>query len=198
MFTQFTISNLQSSICNLQFIISCLYFFLPAYFANMTPPIAKRLGALKSLAKPIDFEKKFFGKPIFGSHKTWRGAILAFLVGFSTALIQRLLFDLEFFKKLSIIDYSKINIFFFAFLISFGEIFGDLIFAFIKRRIGLKPGAPFLPFDQTNYVFGCFLLLQPYLNLDLKIWLTILILTFFLHIIFNRLGYHLKIHEAKW
>jgi len=191
MFTQFTISNLQ-------FIISCLYFFLPAYFANMTPPIAKRLGVLKSLAKPIDFEKKFFGKPIFGSHKTWRGAILAFLVGFSTALIQGLLFNFEFFKKLSIIDYSKINIFLFAFLISFGEVFGDLIFAFIKRRIGLKPGVPFIPFDQTNYVFGCFLLLQPYLKLDLKIWLTILILTFFLHIIFNRLGYYLKIHEAKW
>jgi hypothetical protein len=78
----------QSTISNLQFIISCLYFFLPAYFANMTPPIAKRLGIFKSLAKPIDFDKKFFGKPIFGSHKTWRGAILAFFVGFLTALIQ--------------------------------------------------------------------------------------------------------------
>jgi CDP-2,3-bis-(O-geranylgeranyl)-sn-glycerol synthase len=188
----------QSTIYNLQFVISCLYFFLPAYFANMTPPIAKRLGILKSLAKPIDFDKKFFGKPIFGSHKTWRGAILAFFVGFFTAIIQRFLFNFDFFKKLSIIDYSKINIFIFAFLISFGEVLGDLIFAFIKRRIGLKPGAPFIPFDQTNYVFGCFFLLQPYLKLDLKIWLTILISTFFLHIIFNRLGYYLKIHNAKW
>jgi CDP-2,3-bis-(O-geranylgeranyl)-sn-glycerol synthase len=164
----------------------------------MTPPIAKRLGILKSLARPIDFDKKFFGKPIFGSHKTWRGAILAFFVGFLTAIIQRFLFNFDFFKKLSIIDYSKINIFIFAFLISFGEVLGDLIFAFIKRRIGLKPGAPFIPFDQTNYVFGCFFLLQPYLKLDLKIWLTILISTFFLHIIFNRLGYYLKIHNAKW
>ncbi len=188
----------QSTIYNLKFIISCLYFFLPAYFANMTPPIAKKLGVLKSLAKPIDFDKKFFGKPIFGSHKTWRGAILAFFVGFLTALIQGFLFNFELFKKISIIDYSRINIFLFAILISLGEIFGDLFFAFVKRRINLKPGAPFIPFDQTNYVFGCFLFLQPYLKLDLKIWLTILILTFFLHIIFNRLGYYLKIHNAKW
>jgi CDP-2,3-bis-(O-geranylgeranyl)-sn-glycerol synthase len=188
----------QSAIFDFQFVISCLYFFLPAYFANMTPPIAKRLGVLKSLARPLDFDKKFFGKPILGSHKTWRGAILAFFVGFLTALIQRFLFNFELFKKLSIIDYSKINIFLFAFLISFGAIFGDLMFAFIKRRIGLKPGAPFIPFDQINYVLGSFLFLQPYLNLNLKIWLTILILTFFLHIIFNRLGYHLKIHSAKW
>jgi CDP-2,3-bis-(O-geranylgeranyl)-sn-glycerol synthase len=105
---------------------------------------------------------------------------------------------LSFSKNYRLLITQKSTFFLFAFLISFGEVFGDLIFAFIKRRIGLKPGAPFLPFDQTNYVFGCFLLLQPYLNLDLKIWLTILILTFFLHIIFNRLGYYLKIHEAKW
>ena len=180
------------------FLFSCVYFFLPAYFANMTPPIAKRLRILNSLAKPIDFDKKFFGKPIFGSHKTWRGAILSFFVGFSTVFLQRFLFKFEYFKKISILDYSKINIFLLATLISLGQIFGDLFFAFIKRRIGLKPGAPFLPFDQTNYVFGCFLFLQPYLRLDLKIWLMILILTFFLHIIFNRLGYHLKIHQAKW
>jgi len=191
MYSQFTIYNLQ-------FAISCLYFFLPAYFANMTPPIAKRFGVLKSLAKPIDFDKKFFGKPIFGSHKTWRGAILSFSVGFLTALFQRFLFNFDFFKKISILDYSKINIFLFATLISLGQIFGDLIFAFIKRRVGLKPGAPLVPFDQTNYVFGCFLFLQPYLKLGLKIWLTILILTFFLHTIFNRLGYYLKIHNAKW
>jgi CDP-2,3-bis-(O-geranylgeranyl)-sn-glycerol synthase len=164
----------------------------------MAPPIAKRLGVLKSLARPLDFDKKFFRKPILGSHKTWRGAILAFFVGFLSALIQRFLYNFDFFKKLSIIDYSKINIFLFAFLISIGAIFGDLIFAFIKRRIGLEPGAPFVPFDQINYVLGSFLFLQPYLNLDLKIWLTILVLTFFLHLIFNRLGYHLKIHGARW
>ena len=188
----------QSTICNLQFAISCLYFFLPAYFANMTPPIAKKLGILKFLAKPIDFDKKFLGKPIFGSHKTWRGAILALFVGFLTALVQGLLFNLEFFKKISIVDYSKINIFLFGFLISFGDVFGDLAFAFIKRRIGLKPGAPFVPFDQINYVLGCFLFLQPYLKLNLKVWLTILVLTFFLHIIFNYLGYYLKIRDVKW
>jgi CDP-2,3-bis-(O-geranylgeranyl)-sn-glycerol synthase len=188
----------QTTIYNFQFIISCLYFFLPAYFANMTPPIAKRLGFLEFLAKPIDFDKKFLGKPIFGSHKTWRGAILAFLVGFLIAIFQKFLFNFEIFKKISILDYSKINIYSFAILISFGQIFGDLLFAFIKRRIGLKPGAPFIPFDQTNYVIGSFLFLQPYLKFDFKIWLTIFVLTFFLHIIFNRLGYYLKIHQAKW
>jgi len=192
MFSQSTIFT------SFKFLIACIYFFLPAYFANMTPPIAKKIRIFDFLAKPVDFNKKFLGKPIFGSHKTWRGIILAFFVGFLTSLAQKALYGFEFFREFSIIDYSKINIFLFGILISLGEIFGDLFFAFIKRRIGLKPGAPFIPFDQTNYVFGCFFLLQPYLNLNLKIWLTILVSTFFLHIIFNRLGYYLKIHQAKW
>jgi CDP-2,3-bis-(O-geranylgeranyl)-sn-glycerol synthase len=190
--------SFQFTIYNLKFAISCLYFFLPAYFANMTPPITKKLGVLNFLAKPIDFDKKFLGKPIFGSHKTWRGAILAFFVGFLTTLFQRFLFNFDFFKKISILDYSKINIYLFATLISFGQVFGDLFFAFIKRRIGLKPGAPFLPFDQTNYVIGAAVLLEPIYQLGISVWTVLFVLTFFLHIIVNRLGYYLKIHQAKW
>jgi CDP-2,3-bis-(O-geranylgeranyl)-sn-glycerol synthase len=164
----------------------------------MTPPIAKRLNILNSLSFPLDLNKKFLGKPILGSHKTFRGAILSFLVGFFFAFFQFFLYRVDFFKEISLIDYSKINPFLFSFLFAFGSVFGDLFFAFVKRRLNLKPGAPFLPFDQTNYVFGSFLFLQPYLKLDLKVWLSLFILTFFLHIIFNRLGYILKIHGAKW
>lgn len=180
------------------FALSCLYFFLPAYFANLTPPLVKKAKIFEFLAKPVDFNKKFLGKPIFGSHKTWRGVIFAFLSGFFTAIFQRFLFHFPFFQKISLFDYTKINIFFFAFLISFGAIFGDLLFAFIKRRLGLLPGAPFLPFDQTNYVIGVALFLEPILKLGLFVWFFLFFATFFLHIIVNRIGYHLKVHSAKW
>jgi len=62
----------------------------------------------------------------------------------------------------------------------------------------LKPGAPFLPFDQTNYVIGAYLFLTPFFKIDILIWIILFILTFFLHIIVNRLGYYLKLHGAKW
>lgn len=191
MFFQFSILNFQS-------IISCLYFFLPAYFANMTPPLAKKIGILNFLAKPVDFNKKFLGKPILGSHKTFRGVILAFFMGFSTAIFQKFLYQFSIIQKISILDYSKINIFLFAFLISTGAIFGDLFFAFIKRRLNLPPGTPFLPFDQTNYVIGCAIFIGPVFQIKISIWFSLFILTFFLHVIVNRLGYHLKIHSAKW
>jgi len=183
-----------------KFAISCLYFFLPAYFANMTPPILKRLGIFNFLAFPIDRNLKFFDKkPFLGSHKTLRGALFAFLVSFFFVLLQRVLFEIEFFRKISLIDYSKINILFFATVFSFGVVFGDLFFAFIKRRLNLKEGAPFLPFDQTNYVLGCAFFLYLFkFPVKFEVWLFLFFATFFLHIVVNRLGFHLKIHSAKW
>ncbi len=183
---------------SLIYLLSCLYFFLPAYVCNMTPPLSKKAGILRSLAKPIDSGKAIGGKPILGSHKTWRGALLGIFIGMVVAFLQSYLYHFPFLKKLSLIDYQTINILVFGFLICSGAVLGDLSFAFIKRRLGLKPGAAFLPFDQTNYVIGAFILSQPFLKLPLLIWITIFVSTFFLHIIVNRLGYHLGLHKAKW
>lgn len=183
---------------NFKFLLSCLYFFLPAYFANMAPPIAKRLKILESFAVPVDFNKKLFGKPVFGNHKTWRGIIVSLFSSLFAVFLQRLLFSLHFFRQISLLNYSQKEVFFFGFLMGFGQILGDLTFAFIKRRLNLPPGSPFFPFDQTNYVIGNFFILQPIFKLPLSFWLTLFIFTFFLHIFVNRLGYHLKIHQAKW
>ena len=183
---------------NWQFILSCLYFFLPAYFTNMTPPLSKKAGVLKFLDKPIDFGKNFLGKPILGSHKTWRGAILGIIIGILVVKFQILVYRFPLIKEISFFNYYKINFLVFGFLISGGAVFGDLLFAFIKRRLRLKPGAPFLPFDQTNYVIGAYLFLTPFFKIDILIWIILFILTFFLHIIVNRLGYYLNLHGAKW
>ena len=180
------------------YILSCLYFFLPAYFANMVPPLMRRANLFNFLDIEVDFGKKFLGRPIFGNHKCWRGVIFGFIVGMATAVFQCWLYQFPIVKGISLLDYWQINIFAFGFLISAGAVFGDLLFAFIKRRLKLQPGAKFLPFDQTNYVIGSALFLTPYLKTNILIWITLFILTFLLHIIANRLGYHLKLHRARW
>lgn len=184
----------------LQFILSCLYFFLPAYFTNMTPPLAKNFEVLKTLAKPIDFNKKIGGEPILGSHKTWRGAVSGIFVGMLVAYFQSWLYQFSSIQKISLINYEKENILLFGFLMAGGTIFGDIVSAFFKRRLRLQPGAKFLPFDQTNYVIGTAVLfsLTPFFKINGLVWSTLFILTFFLHIIVNQLGYRLKLHKAKW
>ena len=184
---------------NFQFFLSCLYFFLPAYFTNMTPPLIGKAGIFNFLDKPIDFGKNFFGQPLLGSHKTWRGAILGIIVGILVTEFQVWLYHFPLIREISFFDdYYKINFLVFGFLISGGAVFGDLLFAFIKRRLRLRPGTRFLPFDQTNYVIGAFLFLTPFFKIDIRIWLTIFLLTFFLHIVVNRLGYYLRLYQAKW
>jgi len=183
---------------NLQFLLSCFYFFLPAYFVNMTPPLIRKAGLFNFLDKPVDFGRKFKGQPILGKNKSWRGVIFSSIIGILVAGLQLWLYRFSFIKEISFFDYSEINILAFGFLISAGAVFGDLLFAFIKRRLKMEPGQRFIPFDQTNYVIGAALFLTPFLKINTLIWITIFILTFFLHLIFNRTGYLLRLHKNKW
>ena len=183
----------------LKFIFSCLYFFLPAYLANMTPPLAKKISFLKNFNTPVDFGLKLRRQCLFGSHKTWRGVFSAILVGMITVLIQGLLADsFSAFRGISQVDYGSQNLFFLGFLLAAGAMAGDLGSAFIKRRLNINPGGKFIPWDQTNYVIGAFIFAQPYLHLELKVWFALFVSTFFLHVAINRFGYELGIHKAKW
>lgn len=183
-----------------QFLISCFYFFLPAYFTNMAPPIVRRIGVFKFLEKPVDFDKKFFGQPILGSNKTWRGVIFGIIFG---TLIGKILFCLheiyQFpFYQIIGFDYQRTNGLYFGFLISLSAVLGDLFFSFLKRRLKMKPGQRFLPFDQTNYVISSAFVLGLIFKIGLNVWITLFFLTFFLHIIVNWLGCLLGISKSKW
>ncbi len=184
----------------LKFIVSRIYFFLPAYIANMSPPLAAKFKIFEFLNKPIDNDKKFKDLPILGSHKTWRGVLVEIINGTLTAYLQAYLYNFSFFKNISLFNYQEKNILFFGLLISSGAILGDLFSASIKRRLNLKPGSKFIPWDQINYVIGNAFLLSffPEFNLKLFSWLILAFLTFFIHIVFNRIGYYLGLHNAKW
>lgn len=186
----------------IEFIVSCFYFFLPAYAANMVPPLVRNVAFLRFLDVPVDFNRKLGGIRIFGSHKTWRGFFASMFVGAAVAVFQGWLYQFPWANELSPFDYRAVNIWTFGLLISFGAVAGDLACAAIKRRLRLEPGASFMPWDQTNYVIGSFFILEPYvrphLENSLAVWGTLFVLTFFVHILFNRFGYDLGLHKAKW
>jgi hypothetical protein len=182
------------------YIASCIYFFIPAYIANASPPLAKTFNILNKFDKPVDGGKTINNIPILGSHKTWRGVMCELFLGvlfFQVIVLINNHFNLPFFETIGI-DPLSINAWGIGIILSLGVIFGDLLFAFIKRRLRLKPGIAFVPFDQTNYVIGAFLFVQPMLKLPIYFWITLLLLTFFIHVLFNRIGYNLGLHKAKW
>ncbi|HLD11171.1 MAG TPA: CDP-2,3-bis-(O-geranylgeranyl)-sn-glycerol synthase [Candidatus Nanoarchaeia archaeon] len=176
-------------------IIKALYFFLPAYFANMSPPIITNIKFIKKINKPIDFKRTINNKRIFGDNKT----IIGFLSGIIFALIifsiQQYLFNFDFFHRISIIDYNKFNPLF-PLLLGFGAMFGDLIKSFVKRRLNISSGSSFPIADQLDFVvfaliFSSFIYLP-----DFKIILILLILTPFLCILINLIAFKLKLKKV--
>ncbi len=96
-------------------ITSALLFIGPAYFANA----AATLDGGRRLAD---------GQPIFGSHKTVRGVIAGIVVGTLIGLGE------------SFVD-SRLVVA--GFMIALGAVLGDLLGAFVKRRLKVEPGRSF-------------------------------------------------------
>jgi CDP-2,3-bis-(O-geranylgeranyl)-sn-glycerol synthase len=187
-------------VINFLYILSCIYFFLPAFIANAFPPIANTFNIFNSLNKPVDGGRMINGMPVLGSHKTWRGVACELII--CTLLTPFLIFinnyyDLSIYQNIDL-DINNINGWLLGLLLSVGIIAGDVGFAFLKRRLKLRPGVAFVPFDQTNYVIGAFVFVQPLVRLSLEFWLVLFLLTFLIHILFNRIGYNLGLHKAKW
>lgn len=171
----------------LELILASLYFILPAYIANTFPVLLGRLRL------PFGFP---INTKLFGSHKTWRGFYAGYLGAIITLSIQ-----LQFQNKgmyFGILNYQEINIFFYAFLFGVGAISGDLIKSFFKRRLGIKPGRPWFPFDQLDLVIGSLAFLAPFYQLPWSNVLVIMIATPLLHLATNSAAYALGLKKVWW
>jgi len=160
----------------------------------MAPVLISKLFNFLNI--PIDFGKKINGKPIFGKNKTIRGLLFGVIFGVIICFIQYLLYSSAFFKSLSTIDYSMWLIL--GILMGLGALIGDLAESFIKRRLKIKPGGRFIPWDQLDFVIGAIIFTYPLINYTLLNIIIILIASFILHITFTRIGYLLKLRKEKW
>ncbi len=175
------------------FLLKCFYLMLPAYFANMSPVLFKKINLFEY---PIDFNKTLNNKPLLGKNKTFRGLIFGIIFAVVIAYAQFLLYNIEFFRSISFMNYQ--NWFLVGFLLGLGALTGDLVKSFFKRRLDIEPGAKFIPFDQIDFVIGALIFIIPIFNVSLQILLTSLLLSFLLHITINHIAFYLKIRNEKW
>lgn len=181
----------------LLFILTCLYVMLPAAVANMIPVFVKKINFLNS---SVDFDKKWFdNKPIFGNHKTYRGFFFGILAAITVVYIQSILYKTNtFFMQISFFNYNEKSFLLIGFLIGFGVLFGDLIKSFFKRRVNIKAGDSFFPWDQLDLVFGALLFISFIQIPPWQMTLFYLIAGPSFHLFFNYIGYLLGIREEKW
>lgn len=177
-------------------VLILIWFLLPGALANMAPVLVKKINFLYY---PIDFGKKFSdNERVLGSHKTFRGLFFAIIFSIFGVFIQKLLYNIEIFKAISIFDYSNVNILALGFLIGFGVMFGDAIGSFLKRRFKIRPGDMFFPIDQMDSAIFMVLFLLPFY--ELGFWFSIISVIVWLagHMIINYLGWLLKIKRSKF
>jgi CDP-2,3-bis-(O-geranylgeranyl)-sn-glycerol synthase len=178
------------------FIIKCLWFILPAGLANMMPVFARKINFLNF---PVDFGKTFRGKPIFGQSKTFRGFFFGIIVAILLVFVQSVLYDrYEWFKQISVVPYDQYNFVLLGFLMGFGALFGDLVKSFFKRRVGVEPGAKFVPWDQIDFIVGFLIFTSAVFRPPLAVAIFLLLVMPFFHIGINFLGYYLGINDTKW
>ncbi len=178
-------------------ILGIAWFLLPAYISNMTPPLIGNLIGTK-WNWPADFGLTLKGKRILGSHKTIRGFVggtaLAILAGY----LQTGWSSSQLITNIALIDYSAVNGALLGGLLGFGALLGDSVKSFFKRRVGIKPGGRWIPFDQIDFVIGSFLLSWPLASLSWQVWVIALVAHPFVVIGVKHLGFYLGLNDVKW
>lgn len=126
------------------------WFLLPAYVAN---PMAVVFGG----GTPMDFRRTLRdGRRVLGDGKTWRGLAGGIVSGFVLGLVLQGIATLSS-PRLSFGEWpGVIGI---LVLLPVGALLGDLLGAFVKRRLGLERGSKAPGLDQYDFLIGTFLVL---------------------------------------
>jgi len=178
-------------------ILQALYFFLPAYLANMAPVLIVPLLKNRLMA-PIDGGATFRGHRVFGDHKTWRGLFAGIIAAILVVFLQRALMQTETGVALSLIDYAAISPLVLGLLFGLGALGGDAVKSFFKRQMGIASGQKWVPFDQLDFVVGGLLLVSIVFVPPLGVVIVLLLITPALHYLSNLIGYALKWKSNPW
>jgi len=158
-------------------VIAALEFIFPAYCANAAP-------VLGGGGKPMDFGKNFTdGKRIFGANKTFRGFFVGLSIGAVVGVMDCVAFGFPWL---------------FAILTPLGALLGDLVGAFLKRRLNIAPGGLLPIVDQVDFVVGALLFSLPLMVINWETAVTVLLITPPIHLFTNFLAYKLKLKKHPW
>jgi hypothetical protein len=145
-----------------------VWLILPVVLGGIGHVVVLRTDVLRSLAIPLDGGARLRGRPVFGANKTWRGVVVmtgstALVGGVQAALGRRLhwQFAVELQRSASVKPWLAGAICGAAYVVA------ELPNSFIKRRLGIAPGARAVRrgrlqyiVDQADSVAGCLIPLR--------------------------------------
>ena len=177
--------------------IKTAYTILPSVGANVAPILMKDIPFLKY---PMDFNKSIGGERILGDHKTFRGLFFGILFAIILVTIQyfiRLFFNTNWLLYEPYFNDNYIRYLLIGAGMGFGAILGDSVKSFFKRRLNIKPGKPFIPWDQIDCALGGLLVGRIFWAYEIEFAITTILITFCLHIIIRHIAALLGLCD-KW
>ncbi|MCW3133698.1 MAG: CDP-2,3-bis-(O-geranylgeranyl)-sn-glycerol synthase [Methanophagales archaeon] len=169
-----------------------IWLMLPAYITNAS-------AAFFGGKTPIDRGVLWRKNRLLGNGKTYEGLLTGFSCGFCAGIFQQLL---GYIKMPSFGPFPSFLLTLFC--LSAGAMLGDLLGSFIKRRAGLKRGAPLPLVDQLDFVGGAWLLLFLFARewfidtFSAEIIITVVIITPLLHLLTNYIGFKMGRKGVPW
>jgi CDP-2,3-bis-(O-geranylgeranyl)-sn-glycerol synthase len=177
-----------------------IWVMLPAYIPNSAATLFG--GGL-----PMDFGYSFqSGRRVLGDGKTWRGFFGGSLTGIMVGILQIIAiapFDLD------CGGFGRIpTAFSIVCTLAFGALLGDVLGAFIKRRLNIPQGAKAPGLDQYDFVIGAWALTAAFHfewfyatflhGIHIIALVTVIVVTPVLHRSVNIIGYKLGKKSVPW
>jgi CDP-2,3-bis-(O-geranylgeranyl)-sn-glycerol synthase len=161
--------------------LDLLAFMLPAYAANMAPPF---LRFWKGWNPPLN-------RKLLGAHKTVLGIAAGIAVAIAAAFLESLAGG-----SAVVVDPDRwLSL---GFLLGLGAMAGDAAKSFFKRRLGIAPGHPWIPFDQLDFQVGALLLAGHRAAIGAADVLCLLLAGFVGDLLINQIAGRLKVKETVW
>ncbi|MBI5046628.1 CDP-2,3-bis-(O-geranylgeranyl)-sn-glycerol synthase [Candidatus Micrarchaeota archaeon] len=168
-------------------IFDLLLFLLPIYISNSIPVV---LGG----GVPLDFGITLSdGERLFGKGKTVRGFLAGIFGGSMFGGIVAIFYQLPFFSTPTI-QFAA------AFVLAFATMFGDAFGSFLKRRLHMDSGRPFI-LDTVLFLLVSLIFVFPLASIglyDVGNILFFLILTLILHPLTNMLANKAGLKNVPW
>jgi CDP-archaeol synthase len=171
------------------------WVFLPVLGAPALHAPVLRFDLLRALKRPIDGGRTFRGKRLLGDNKSWRGA----LVMSSGPLLAMLALSRADWYRAKLPPGADPAVL--GAILGFSVVAGELPNSFIKRRLGIAPGAQrhlaLTVFDQADFVLTAWLLLRPVYRMSAREAAEVFALVAAIHLPINLAGKRLGVRASS-
>lgn len=181
------------------------YLFAPLLVGLTAHGICIKFGLLRSLFQPVDRGAHFRGRRVFGANKTWRG-IAAMSLGTALGFVIQAvwLHNYESVQRLELFEYTWAKALVVGLLTGLACGLSELPNSFIKRQIGIEPGATangavnaiFYILDQVDFLVGSWIVLAFVVDISPLRVLYSFVFLFVTHQVISFLGYLLGMRKT--